>query len=375
MTSITGRARRYFERVETEEEPYYAAQQVERQRPTNIIDDNNTTVDDDDDDGDDGDDGDGDEVATTTTTIEIPLAIAVDDEEEEELEVEQPEQELEVEQLELEQELEDEHQNQNQNQIMFNTSSSSQSLEELEIARDEAIQQSSVSIMTGSYILMMLWLQVFATYDMTLFLISLGLSSLFVRYIEYAQQNIDTLNQLVITFTNENGTTTRSGRRRTSGVDEIVKQQWDTFTFNSRASLAKKENFGTCKSLFTIDDDDDDDDEDYDDKLKIKIVDDDKDDEDDTPSYQHEHQQHHHQTDSTDTDTLDIHHPECSICLGEYEKGDKLISLNPCHHIFHDECITSWTNHNIRCPLCNVDLVQVQEQEQVVLVVAVDDMV
>ncbi|OEU23324.1 hypothetical protein FRACYDRAFT_165332, partial [Fragilariopsis cylindrus CCMP1102] len=53
----------------------------------------------------------------------------------------------------------------------------------------------------------------------------------------------------------------------------------------------------------------------------------------------------------------DIHHPECSICLGEYEKGDKLISLNPCHHIFHDECITSWTNHNIRCPLCNVDLV------------------
>ena len=266
---------------------------------------------------------------------------------------------------------------------MYTSSQSSQSLEELEVARDEAIQQSSTFMLTGSYILMMLWLQVFSTYDMTLFLLSLGLSSLFVRYIEYAQQNIDTLNQLVITFTNENGTTTtRSGRRRTSGVDEIVKQQWDTFTFNSRASLAKKENFGN-KSLFTIDDDGDDD-EDYDDKLKIKIVDDDKDDEDDTPSYQHEHQQqqqqqqqHHHQTDSTDTDTLDIHHPECSICLGEYEKGDKLISLNPCHHIFHDECITSWTNHNIRCPLCNVDLVQVQEQEQeqVVLVVAVDDMV
>ena len=353
MTSITGRARRYFERVETEEEPYYAAQQVERQRPTNIIDNDNNNNDDDDDD--EQDDGDGDEVATTTTTIEIPLATPVDDDDEEEQELE-----LEVEQSEQEQEPEDEEQN--QNQIMYTSSQSSYSLEELEVARDEAIQQSSTFMLTGSYILMMLWLQVFSTYDMTLFLLSLGLSSLFVRYIEYAQQNIDTLNQLVITFTNENGTTTtRSGRRRTSGVDEIVKQQWDTFTFNSRASLAKKENFGTSKSLFTIDDDDDDDDEDYDDKLKIKIVDDDKDDEDDTPSYQHEHQQQQQQQQQTDTDT-DIHHPECSICLGEYEKGDKLISLNPCHHIFHDECITSWTNHNIRCPLCNVDLVQVQEQ-------------
>jgi len=279
MTSITGRARRYFKQVETEEEPYYAAVQVERQRPTNIIDGNNN-------DDDEQDYGDGDEVVarTTTTTTEIPLAAAVDDDElevEPEVELEQPEQEQELEdeeqEIEQEQELEDEDEEQeNQNQIMYNTSQSS-SLEELELARDEAIQQSSVSIMTGSYILMMLWLQVFATYDMILFLVSLGLSSMFVRYIEYTQQNIDTLNQFVITFTNdnnynENGST---AGRRTSGVDEIVKQYWDKFTFNSRASLAKKENFGSKKSLFTIDDDDDDDDEDYDyndKKLKINNI-------------------------------------------------------------------------------------------------------
>merc|ERR1712238_263425 len=48
---------------------------------------------------------------------------------------------------------------------------------------------------------------------------------------------------------------------------------------------------------------------------------------------------------------------ECSICLGEYEKGDRLVSLNPCRHVFHEACIAAWTNQNTRCPLCNIDLV------------------
>merc|ERR1712224_932233 len=47
--------------------------------------------------------------------------------------------------------------------------------------------------------------------------------------------------------------------------------------------------------------------------------------------------------------------PTCSICLCEYEKGDKLVAL-PCKHVFHESCITSWTDHNTRCPLCNSDL-------------------
>merc|ERR1712086_511422 len=65
---------------------------------------------------------------------------------------------------------------------------------------------------------------------------------------------------------------------------------------------------------------------------------------------------------------------ECSICLGEYEKGDALVSLTPCRHVFHEACISAWTNQNTRCPLCNIDLVHdlllrpvphtVQEQQQ-----------
>lgn len=47
--------------------------------------------------------------------------------------------------------------------------------------------------------------------------------------------------------------------------------------------------------------------------------------------------------------------PHCSICLGEYEEGEELVKL-PCNHIYHEECITSWTSNHLKCPLCNFDL-------------------
>lgn len=47
--------------------------------------------------------------------------------------------------------------------------------------------------------------------------------------------------------------------------------------------------------------------------------------------------------------------PHCSICLCEYEKGDACVKL-PCHHIYHDECISSWTMNHTKCPLCNLEL-------------------
>jgi Ring finger domain len=47
--------------------------------------------------------------------------------------------------------------------------------------------------------------------------------------------------------------------------------------------------------------------------------------------------------------------PHCSICLGEYEDGEKLVRL-PCGHIYHEDCVSSWTTNHTRCPLCNYDL-------------------
>merc|ERR1712238_511816 len=149
-------------------------------------------------------------------------------------------------------------------------------------------------------------------------LLSIVATFLFKIYLEAAQERIDTLNQLLIDR-NVVDTATLINRRASSGVGEIVKQNWDTFIFNSRASLVKKESFG------------------------IKINDNNHD--DDYDDY-----------DDYDVDDDDIVHecvveegkenrPECSICLGEYEKGDELVSLNPCRHVFHKECISTWTNH------------------------------
>ena len=53
--------------------------------------------------------------------------------------------------------------------------------------------------------------------------------------------------------------------------------------------------------------------------------------------------------------------PHCSICLGEYEDGEKLVRL-PCHHIYHDDCLESWTANHTRCPLCNTDLESVTSE-------------
>lgn len=57
----------------------------------------------------------------------------------------------------------------------------------------------------------------------------------------------------------------------------------------------------------------------------------------------------------------DDEEPSCSICLCEYEKGDKVTRL-PCKHVYHESCLASWTENHVRCPLCNADLMEGYEQ-------------
>ncbi|KAG6611550.1 zinc finger protein [Phytophthora cinnamomi] len=48
-------------------------------------------------------------------------------------------------------------------------------------------------------------------------------------------------------------------------------------------------------------------------------------------------------------------HTECVICLSDYEKDDKVISL-PCGHTFHKDCGMTWlVEHNV-CPTCRYQL-------------------
>ena len=53
--------------------------------------------------------------------------------------------------------------------------------------------------------------------------------------------------------------------------------------------------------------------------------------------------------------------PSCSICLCEYDRGEKVVRL-PCEHMYHESCLSSWTTHHTRCPLCNYDLMMGYEQ-------------
>ena len=45
-------------------------------------------------------------------------------------------------------------------------------------------------------------------------------------------------------------------------------------------------------------------------------------------------------------------HQKCTICLGPYEKSEKLTIL-PCEHGFHKNCINSWLKeYSYKCPIC-----------------------
>ncbi|CAD5334665.1 unnamed protein product [Arabidopsis thaliana] len=47
---------------------------------------------------------------------------------------------------------------------------------------------------------------------------------------------------------------------------------------------------------------------------------------------------------------------QCSICLMEYAKGDKITTL-PCKHIYHKDCISQWLKQNKVCCICKAEVV------------------
>jgi hypothetical protein len=53
--------------------------------------------------------------------------------------------------------------------------------------------------------------------------------------------------------------------------------------------------------------------------------------------------------------------PRCTICQDDFETespSQPVLSLPPCNHRFHKECITGWLKLNGTCPVCRIALTE-----------------
>ncbi|KAF7843736.1 E3 ubiquitin-protein ligase RING1-like [Senna tora] len=46
----------------------------------------------------------------------------------------------------------------------------------------------------------------------------------------------------------------------------------------------------------------------------------------------------------------------CCICFEEYHDEEVEISIMPCHHVYHNNCIVEWLKISHLCPLCRFEM-------------------
>jgi Ring finger domain len=208
---------------------------------------------------------------------------------------------------------------------------------DLEEERELVRRRTSACVLLSSFILLRLWIQAVVSGDFGLLLLCLVFTSWTARFIRHTREREETLDRMInewddnaedevndarlrrMSFQSQlalaimqsqmqmmqGGHGHPDGGNNTPGVSDEAKGRWDRFTYQSSSGFLK---------------------------AKVKPEDADKD-----------------SSESSDDE------PHCSICLGEYEDGEKLVML-PCKHIYHDDCISSWCQNHTRCPLCNIDL-------------------
>jgi len=222
--------------------------------------------------------------------------------------------------------------------------------EDLEEERELVRRRTSACVLFSSFILLRLWIQAVVSGDFGLLLLCLVFTSWTARFIRHTREREEALDRMInewddnaedevndarirrMSFQSqlalaimqsqmqmmEGGHGHPDGAAGTPGVSDDAKGRWDKFTYQSSSGFLK---------------------------TKVKP------------------EEQKLQSDKDVSESSD-EEPHCSICLGEYENGEKLVML-PCKHIYHDDCISSWCDNHTRCPLCNMDLESVNGDEAV----------
>ena len=54
--------------------------------------------------------------------------------------------------------------------------------------------------------------------------------------------------------------------------------------------------------------------------------------------------------------SLNTDFESCTICRENFNPNSIVRKINGCGHVFHINCIDTWFESNITCPICRVDL-------------------
>jgi hypothetical protein len=59
---------------------------------------------------------------------------------------------------------------------------------------------------------------------------------------------------------------------------------------------------------------------------------------------------------TTEMSAVGDSNPPCAVCQDTITEGDAIRRINVCSHVFHVQCIDTWLQRNVRCPVCRHDV-------------------
>jgi len=59
---------------------------------------------------------------------------------------------------------------------------------------------------------------------------------------------------------------------------------------------------------------------------------------------------------ATALEIVDAEEEICAVCQDRMPAGSQALNLNACDHRFHNNCIRTWLQENVACPVCRHDI-------------------